>query len=521
MKTVVPPQLKDRDIIAAIRVSSSQNRVDQKPILKLALKHFDHGIVSVYDKLCDAGSLHVLLKCLKTTYEFQGDDTSRLYCDLIGVILSRSSKEAATRFVHRSGAELIAVLLLFLSKHNMDSLHVSIRGIFHRLGVLKVSFLQSCCGEFLANMMHCIIKCHREANIGLALISCELMSSWTSYEDNKPFVASLPGFFRDISSLTLSPAIKTREPIARLFSHLAWQIRQRAELARKTVLLAALELLVLDTDESTRALATHTIRQLTTHERFRVAICSYKQAAIVRALMDPAKCTDLHTASIQTVLALIERETASKLVRGYPAVVSSLTTVALSANGEVASTIAAHSLQRLAHEVSIFHEAHPIMIEALLLVASSPFTRIRCWAAKAMKEHAQTDINAFYIARTSTTLQSLIKLASDDSSFVKFTATEALHAIASGDSNKKRLVSCPEVMEVVVENAKSAPQCHESGRAAVQLILELMGHSKSKNRLAKHFGLVAALSLYGTFPRGDPSLRRASLNGVCALAPLM
>jgi hypothetical protein len=501
-------------------LAEASSTQEQRIVVNLALIAFHDQKTSVYDKLCDAGAVHLVMKCLKKASAEAIYDVATSLCQLIEQLL-RCSVDTAVKFFHQHGAELVSTLVALFYKHCNPSLEASMRVLFRRLASLRISLPMTTRGSFLVCMVQRIVRHHRDDRKGLASIASMLLSGWTRHRESKVFVAQFPGLLDDILDYALSENSQDKVYVACLFCNLAWEVRNKVELVKKKGFLESLELFLRDGDQQTKLAAVNTVRQLATEKGVRVLICKHNKSSIVQALHLSLEHTDAKMSAVQAILRLIEKQTATRLVKRCPDLIPHLSSLSTNVDEHAVATMAAHSLKRLAHYISISHDAHPAWIEALLLVAGSPRPRIRFWVAKALLEQTQSKTNAFYMARTPMIMKSVVKLASDSSSLVKCTATEALLCIASDSSNKNLIVSNSEVMEVIVANAQQVSQYHEPGRAAVQMILALVSHDNLKNRLAKHLGLVASLSMYGTLPHGDIDLRRLSLQGVRTLAPLM
>jgi hypothetical protein len=101
---------------------------------------------------------------------------------------------------------------------------------------------------------------------------------------------------------------------------------------------------------------------------------------------------------------------------------------------------------------------------------------------------------------------------------------EAAVNLSENRSNAKKIASSNYLIAALVKCIDDQTCNNEIilRRHAIRAILSLVSHRSGSKRIAKHLGLVAALSRYGISAQdNDVELKRAALHGVILLSPFL
>lgn len=146
--------------------------------------------------------------------------------------------------------------------------------------------------------------------------------------------------------------------------------------------------------------------------------------------------------------------------------------------------------------------------------------------ARAFLEQSRLSGCSFLLVRSAEALSKISELARDTYHDVQDPAVQTLQALSESQSNLKRLSMQSTVLDTLVETVHCCVDQENEGRRsvcrnAVLAILNLTNNRCARKRAARHAGVVASLSRYGTSDDVDDELRTAALHGVILLSPLM
>jgi hypothetical protein len=514
-------------------LATAPSSKDRWHVCQLALIAYDHRCTRVHDELVQAGAATVLTRCLKKAFydAAKWEELSQL-CQLL-VFVFRCSDERACQAFEIIGAELLTLVFSILVEDSFQAVawttSCSFRQLIGRLSDLSVSLTKTAKKEQLVSLLQQILRGTDLSGLNVRVEAMQILAGVTRHsEGSKLFAMESPGLVDDVLATVKEPgAIDVMHlPAALFFCNLAWEARNKSQLVRKKDFIKVL-LLVWEHGSittCTRRAIMRTVRQLSAVMESRLSLSKFRDGALLLALARTARDHELCTESIETLLCLVGKSTARRIMQD-PTLFVLLSSTALATEGSTSSIVAAaQSLKRLASYTTISEPSYPDLLDAMMKISESKDASVRVWAAKAFIEQSRMSMNGFYIARMSQAMAVVTKLARDKSPVVRGCATEALLNLAGDTANAKRLATNAELMETFLNNIASTDVCESSGiakRNVIMTILTLANHKSAKRRVAKQVGLVASLSRYGVSKDVDSELKKVALHGVILLAPLM
>lgn len=499
-------------------------------VCELALLAYDHRCTRVHDELVQAGAATVLTRCLQKAFYGAAawEELSQL-CRLL-VLVFRCSDEQACRAFQTVGTELMILVFSILLEDSFQAVAwttpCSFRELIGRLGDLSVSLKRTARKEQLVSLLQEILRGTDVSSLNVRVEAMHILAGVTRHPEGKIFAMESPGLVDDVIATVQEPgAIDMMHPPAALFlCNLAWEARNKSQLVSKKGFIKVLLLVWEHGSITTRRAVMRTVRQLSSVMESRLTLSKFRDGALLLALARTAKDHELCNESIETLLCLVGKSTARRIMQD-PTLFVLLSSTALATEGCTTSIVAAaQSLKRLASYTTISEPCYHDLLDAMMHIAVAKDPNVRVWAAKAFIEQSRMSMNGFYIARMSQAMGAVTMLAQDKSPAVRSCATEALLNLAGDTANAKRLATNAELMEIFANNIASIDVCESSGRAkrnVIMTILTLANHKSAKRRVAKQIGLVASLSRYGVSKDADSELKKVALHGVILLAPLM
>jgi hypothetical protein len=503
---------------------------DRMQVCQLALIAYDHRCTRLHDELVQAGAATVLTKLLaKAFYDAAKWEELSQLCQLL-VLVFRCSDERACQAFETIGTELMTLLFSILAEDSFQAVAwttpCSFRQLIGRLSDLSVSLKKIARKEQLVSLLQGILRSTDFSALNMRIEAMQILAGITKHPEGKIFAMESPGLVDDVLASVEEPgAIDMMHlPAAIFFSNLAWEARNKSQLVKMKGFIKVLLLLWEHGSITTRTAVMRTVRQLSSVTESRLSLSKFRDGAFLLALASMARDHELFAESIETLLCLVGKSTARRIMQD-PTLFVLLSSSALATEGSTSSIVAAaQSLKRLASYTTISEPSYHDLLDAMMNISESKNTNVRVWAAKAFIEQSQMSMNGFYIARMSQAMAVVTKLAQDKSPAVRSCATEALLNLAGDTANAKRLATNAELMETFLNNIVSTDVCESSSRAkrnVIMTILTLANHKSAKRRVAKQIGLVASLSRYGVSKDADSELKKVALHGVILLAPLM
>jgi hypothetical protein len=511
-------------------LATAPSSKDRLHVYQLALIAYDHRCTRLHDDLVQAGAATVLTRCLqKAFYDAAAWEELSQLCQLL-VFVFRCSDERACQAFEIIGAELMTLVFSILVEDSFQAVawttSCSFRQLIGRLSDLSVSLTKTARKEQLVCLLQQILRGTDISGLNVRVEAMQILAGVTRHPEGKLFAMESPGLVDAVLATIEEPgAINMMHlPAALFFCNLAWDARNKSQLVRKKSFIKVLLLIWEHGSIITRRAVMRTVRQLSVVMESRLSLSKFREGALLLALASTARDHELCTESIETLLCLVGKSTARRIMQD-PTLFVLLSSTALATEGSTISIVAAaQSLKRLASYTTISEPSYPDLLDAMIRISESKDACVRVWAAKAFIEQSQMSMNGFYIARMSQAMAVVTKLAQDKSPAVRSCATEALLNLAGDTANAKRLATNAELMETFANNIASTDLCESSGRAkrnVIMTILTLANHKSAKRRVAKQVGLVASLSRYGVSKDADSELKKVALHGVILLAPLM
>lgn len=484
-------------------------------LLRLTKSFFSKHSPSDRSFLCDSGATTLVLKCLHRCRQSSDDCVTVLTCSLLGNLLFNST-ESATQFFHDRGVELVSLLFVLLVKPKTLPSQKALIAFFRQLGGIRVSLLSTRNADVLIGLLQKLMY----VNDDRGEIASMLLSAWTRDGGSGIFVAKLPSAVENILDCALTTRhLCTRFYLARVLRNLAMEIPNQNKLAKTRGFLRSLELFLGDGHVPTKHVAIRTVEILASDNQCKKLICNHNRASIIKMMSANLGSHVFQVESVRAIFRLIERRTASTLIKRCPDLVPRLICLSSKEMTEnETATVAAYSLMRLAKYISVGHKAHPIMMKLLLYLSSSFNATIRIWAAIALLEQSKSQTSAFILARSPLAVKALVTLANDLEKSTRNLAMQTVLRIASDISSMELLAFNSELMEAVVNHAVVEIQQRQLASGAIELILAFTSLNSAHARLAKQFGLVESLAVYAVRPGAGERLRRRSLHAVSALA---
>ena len=501
-------------------------RRERLSVLKLALVAFDHDVTAVHDKLCYAGAMTVLVRCLQTTMTSVMVHWAEVYqvCHLIEMTY-RCSHDAAAHTIESIGTDLLVLLFSILLKDDRGRTDDSpVRVVIRRVACLEVSLQEIDQSPRLLSFLQQMAMLGNEDPV-VSLDAMCVTAGLTSHAQSKEFVMESPAFLDNIikCSQVAAPGTEIKHQIARVLQNLTLHGSNKAKMTKQLIVEQLVTLALPDQCVSTRDQAIRALRHMSVEAKGKLFIVSFEGGQFLKILLDSFSDSILQPVVVDTILSLACNLTASTLVN-HPGLVEALATIAASANATTAEK-AAQVIKRLSTSVSTGQRGHPTLLAAILSLAGSMTTRIRCWAAKAFLEQARLSGSNFLLVRSPEALKHISTLARDASSEVQDPAIEALLVLTESQSNLKRFTVNGYLLDTLVAAVDRGIEGDEHSRLisrkAILAILNLTRKSCARKRAAKHRGLVACLSRYGVSRDEDEELRQAALHGVVILSPSM
>jgi len=501
---------------------------EQKEVIQLALVFFDHHDTKEHDELVEAGAITILTRRLQRVMHGKQDDQAQMdpLCLLLCMVL-RCSNEFAEEAFKGIGTDLVSVLFdILLQEDNKEDCALaeavsSVCPLLDRLSSLVVSLEEVEKSNQLIGLLQYFFQKQRGHDVKVQMHAIKMLSGLTQHPDSKIYASRVGGLLEDVLGVAMESASTEMQLYsAKILKHFSWESRNKALLLKKKDFLKLLlNLNTVDLDTSLEVLLS--LLQLSTDKEAKTALVSYDNGAVLKALTEAAKNTQLLPTAIDTILYLVARSTAPQIISQE----ALLATVLSTAVGSTPSaTTAAQTLKRLATFIPVGDSSHPNLMDAVVSISASKIAQVRLWAAKALVEQSRMMATAFYIARDTNVMDTLLRLAMDSSNLVKAAAVETLLNLSNDQSNVKRIAVSEDALQilqhVVESDGKDQASCI-ARRRAVQVLLTLANHRSAKSRVAKQLGLVTALSKFAVSQDPDEELKHAALHGVIILAPLM
>ena len=489
---------------------------------------FDHDVTAVHDKLCFAGAMTVLVRCLQISMTSHTIHWAEVYqiCNLIEMTY-RCSHDAAMHTLESIGKDLILLLFSVLLKDDGGRSDDSpIRMVIQRIARVEVSIQAIDQSSGLLSFLQQMAMLGNEDPV-VSQDSLLILAGLTNHAQSKVYVMEEnPAFLDNIircSQLVATPGTDIKYHIAKVLQNLTLHGSNKAKMTNVLIVTQLITLALPDQCAATRDQSIRALRHMSVEAKGKLFVASFEGGRVLNVLLDASSDTELQVVVVDTFLSLACNLTASTLV-SHPGLVKALTELAASSNVVVAEK-AAQTIKRLSSHVSTSQRGHSNLFNSIFSLAGSKTPRIRCWAAKAFLEQSRLSGCNFLLVRSPDALKHISNLARDPSSEVYDPAIEALLVLTESQSNLKRFTVNSYLLDTLVavvdKGINGDEQSRLTGRNAILAILNLTRKSCARKRAARHRGLVKCLSQYGLSGDDDEELRQAALHGVVVLSPSM
>ncbi|KAL3804711.1 hypothetical protein HJC23_008526 [Cyclotella cryptica] len=301
--------------------------------------------------------------------------------------------------------------------------------------------------------------------------SMKCVAMMSEHTQNKQVLLTFPGLMKSIEVGSRHMYEAVREESARIMCNLAWDARNKAQLAHRSKLewaeMVFLTLVEPNASVAAKQYAMKTLSYMASEVNHKVMIINYDNGRIVKELIrliSDMSSFDKEVTITATDLVgrLICRATASQLVRNNPGFLVILASLGCGRNDVAVS--AARVLKKLS--TFIRHSdvgCHSDLLQALVTMSYGSLTEVLKWTVKAFAEQAASPRDRLSMIAHRGLLPALTLLAEDENDSVRGYALLVLNALAA-DVALAKGVNVDLVLErLVSKNARRTriqPRCY-------------------------------------------------------------
>jgi len=506
-------------VSAAVGLARALHRNERLSVLKLALVAFDHDVIEIHDKLCNAGAMAVLVRFLQVIMSSNEIHWDEVYqCAALIEMTFRCSDEAAVHVTESIGADLVLLCFSVLLKNdNRKYEGSSVKIIVRKIAGLEVSLRKMDKSERLLSFLQQMAMLGNE-DPGVSCEAVCVLAGLTSHTESKALAMQNPSFLDSIirCSQLATPSTESKRQIARIIQNLTLDGSNKAKLTQHYTVELLVKLALPDQTIETRDQALRCLKNLAIETKSKVFLVSYEGGQVLKVLLECL--TDLQSTAMDAIACLACNSTAF-VMASHSGLIEALATHAHTTNSQSAEK-AAQTIKRLSTYVSTTHRQHPALFDAIIFLTRSKNPRILLWAAKSFLEQARLSGSNFLLLRSPEALECVADLARHD--VCRDAAIETLLVLTQSQSNLKRFTINEYLIDTLAatvdEGMGSDGQYNETARKAILALLNLTQRSCARKRAKKHRSLVNCLFRYGRSSDGDEELRQAALHGVIVLS---
>ena len=509
-----------------VALGTASTQSERTSVLKFAGITFDHKETEIHDLEVEAGVIDALTIHLGRALKKDQKDAERL-CKLLTLVYQCSDEVTVQSFI-KVGATLVPYIFKLLSKYRPSETESKYAGrLLQRLSSVAIS-LQSVKNkeEILAFLLK-TIRSAQDSNNTMVNHALSLLAGMSICRKSKEIAMKFPGLFDTVVDVGCSQDVETRHQSARVLSKLAWHVKTRTTMGRTQKCVDVLITMSFSSYQHLQSEALTALQLLSIESENKQKLVTSKKEKLVQSLMDVIDVDaggHLRLQALCVLLNLISRET-FKSIGSHPGLINSLAALTTSSKeSETIASLAAQCIKRLATYMQVKEKYHEDLLRAIVDMSHCDRKTVMLWASKALLDQSALSSNSFYIVRDQDAMRSLVHLMSCPHRNVKESALETVVNLSENKSNAKKLASSNQLVGALVNSIDDQPCSDETilRQHAVRAILSLVSHRASTKRIAKHMGLVAALSRYGIAAQdNDVELKRAALHGVILLAPFL
>lgn len=451
-------------------------------------------------------------------------------CKLMVMVYECSDDVAAQSF-GKIGNALIPTMLKLLSKQTKVGAEFKYaERLLGRLSSLEVSLeTMPQQKDVLALLLATIRRNQQGENVTKIDYALRFLAGLSSHRDSKATVMNFKGLFKAVVDVAFdSPVAENKLQCARILSKLAWYAKNRAPMGRTKKCVDTLILMSSSEQENLQLEALTALHLLSIEYENKgrlVLSMKGKLVPLLIGIIGDGSVAEIRVRALNTLLNLICRES-YKSVGLSDGLIDTIAGISTShRESEEIATLAAQCIKRLATYVQVKDKCHEKLLQAIIEMSHCERKNVKLWAAKALLDQSAVSSNSFYIVRDEEAMKSVAGLIDCATRDVKEPALEIMVNLSENRASAKKLASNNNLMASLVRTIDEHTDCKDTmilRQHAVKAILSLVSHKSSTKRIAKHYGLVAALSRYGiTAQDNDVELKRAALHGVIILAPFL
>lgn len=514
-------------VVPALGTAPTQS--ERTSVLKFASSTFDRKETAIHDLEIEAGVVDTLSQHLKRVLDEDGcTKEAERTCKLISLVYQCSDERAAQSY-SKVGTILIPGAFRMMAATGTESKYAD--RLLQRLSGVEVSVQSMENHKDILTLLLEKVKGPEQENNSTINHALSLLAGLATHQDSKSTLMKFPGLFEALVHVANNSKVEeTKYQSARVLNKLAWNVKNRAVMARTKKYVDALIVSSTLTHENLQLEALTGLHLLAIECDNKVKLVTSSKGKLVPSLMS---LIGTHTAekirlpALNALLNLISRETVKSIAfqEGLIDVVALMATSPKDEQPDEVASLAAQCIKRLAAYVQVKDKCHEGLLRAIIQMSHCEKKTVKHWAANAFLAHSAMSSNSFYIVRDQDALKSLAYLIGCPQREVKEPALETMVNLSENRSSAKKLAANNDLMAALVKCIDEQHGDFDNTilrRHAVRAILSLVSHRSSTKRIAKHLGLVAALSRYGIASSDtDVELKRAALHGVIILAPFL
>lgn len=496
--------------------------------MKLALLAFDHDFTSIHDELCGAGAVEVLMRCLQQiviSNRAHRKEKCQI-CQLIELTYRGCSPKVTIHSLNSIAAELIILLfsILKVSEAPWKGAYNPVRALLQHIASFELSVSSIKDSDKLLSFLLKMISPEQKKE-SISQVAMHILAGLTKHRESKLHIMqNHPTLLQKVLTCCqdrVDGPVKLET--AKLLHNISVHVSNKALMTQKMIMEQLLDLAETQYATATRIQALMALRNLSVEAKGKIFIATYSGGLAIQCLLRAATDHNLNHIVVDIFLNVACYMTASAL-GNQEGVIDTIAALANEPDSYLAEK-AAQTLKRFSTHISVSHNAHPALFDAILFLSrTTKHSRVKLWMAKAFLEQARLSVSSFVLVRSPEALQQLCKLARNKSVDIQLPAIEALRALCASFSNMKRIATNSAILETLVQVVERSNGGDEKelmvARQAILAILNLIDHRSARRRAAKHAGVVASLSHYGMSSDDDEELKIAALHGVVLLAPL-
>jgi hypothetical protein len=347
------------------------------------------------------------------------------------------------------------------------------------------------------------------------------LRSISVHRESKPIVARFPGLVEAV----VESADTSQEGALAVLGNLVLDSRNKEAITKTRGFLELLKIASASEEPGIVCSASRCLLHLSSASFVNDMLVTFESGVLIDRLVDLLHkgCFDEKLRVLQTISNLVS-ESSADAIGSVSSLMEQLADIGSSSPATDCSVIASKAIKRLSCYMRTRHSSHQTLCDALEKMSKSTSIDVSLWTARAYIEQSLNASNSFFMVRSESTIEGILRLAMSKNSRVRSSAFEAIANLSQEAANARRVSMHDSVVQTLIlciNRGNESGVLESEQREAVRAILLIANHASASKRVAKHQGLIQALSRYGTSVDGDVELKRAALYGVLMLAPSM